>query len=96
MLTRGQAAILVDCLDLREKVIARLATWEGMRPGEILGLRVSDLDGDSLWVRRPLYRGELGDPKSRRSARQVALTSGTKMLLEFWDERRISGIELKQ
>ncbi len=59
ILTPGQAAILVDCLDLREKIIARLATWEGMRPGEILALQISDLDGDSLWVKRRLYKGEL-------------------------------------
>ncbi len=93
VLSRGQSAILVDCLDLREKVVARLATWEGMRPGEILGLRVSDLDGDSLWVRRRLYKGELDDPKNKRSARQVALTTGTKALLEFWVERLVIGPE---
>jgi integrase len=86
-----QAGTLVDCLDLREKVVARLATWEGMRPGEILSLQLSDLDGDSLWVRRRLYRGELDDPKNRRSARQVALTIGTKLLLEFWVERLQAG-----
>lgn len=93
VLTPAQAALLVDCLDLREKVIARLATWEGMRPGEILGLRVSDLDADSLWVRRRIYKGDLDDPKSRRSARQVALTSGTKLLLECWVERLRTGSE---
>ena len=64
-----------------------------MRPGEILGLRVSDLDDDSLWVRRRIYKGDLDDPKSRRSARQVALTSGTKLLLEFWVERSQTGSE---
>jgi integrase len=29
----------VEVLDLREKLIARLAIIEGMRPGEILALR---------------------------------------------------------
>ncbi|HEX7361683.1 MAG TPA: site-specific integrase [Bryobacteraceae bacterium] len=80
-------------MDLREKIIARLATWEGMRPGEILALQTSDLDGDSLWVKRRLYKGALGEPKSRRSARQVALTTGTKLLLEFWVERLNNGSE---
>ncbi len=87
VLTPVQAAALIDCLDLREQVAVRLATWEGMRPGEILGLQLSDLDGDSLWVKRRLYKGDLDDPKNRRSARQVALTAGTKLLLEFWVER---------
>lgn len=91
VLTRPQAAMLVGSLELREQAIARLATWEGMRPGEILGLRVSDLDGDSLWVRRRLYKGDLDDPKNERSTRQVALTSGTKLLLDFWIERLQTG-----
>ncbi|HEX4231711.1 MAG TPA: tyrosine-type recombinase/integrase [Bryobacteraceae bacterium] len=93
VLTPFQAGTLVDCLDLREKLVARLATWEGMRPGEILSLQVSDLDGDSLWVKRRLYKGDLDDPKNRRSARQVALTIGTKLLLEFWVERLQTGSE---
>jgi integrase len=84
VLTPCQAGALVQLLGPREGVIARLATWEGMRPGEILALRVSDLDGDSLWVKRRLYKGELDDPKNDRSARQVALTLGTKTLLELW------------
>ena len=91
ILTAAQAATLVDCLDLRERVVARLATWEGMRPGEILALKISDLDGDSLWVRRRLYKGNLDEPKSRRSARQVALTAGTKLLLDFWVDRLTNG-----
>jgi integrase len=84
VMTTIQAAALVGCLDLREQVVARLATWEGMRPGEILGLQLSDLDTDSVWVKRRLYKGDLDDPKNERSARQVALTTGTKLLLDFW------------
>jgi integrase len=68
-------------LDIRERVIFRLATWEGMRPGEILALQLGDFEGDSIWIRRRLYRGRTGDPKTKRSARQVALTTGTKLLL---------------
>jgi len=91
VLSPAQAGALVELLGPREGVIARLATWEGMRPGEILALRVSDLDGDSLWVKRRLYKGELADPKNERSARQVALTLGTKMLLEVWVQALSTG-----
>jgi integrase len=66
-----------------------------MRPGEILGLQLSDLDNDSLWVKRRLYRGDLDDPKNERSARQVALTTGTKLLLDLWVERLQIGSESK-
>lgn len=74
-------------LDIREHVIFRLATWEGMRPGEILSLQLGDFEGDSIWVRRRLYRGKTGDPKTKRSARQVALAEGTKLLLHEWIDR---------
>jgi integrase len=91
VLTPSQATALIQLLGAREGVIARLATWEGMRPGEILALRISDLDGDSLWVKRRLYKGDLDDPKSERSARQVALTLGTKALLEIWVQSLTAG-----
>ena len=78
---------IADLLGIREHVIFRLATWEGMRPGEVLGLQLGDFEGDSIWVRRRLYRGKTGDPKNKRSSRQVALTAGTKWLLEEWINR---------
>ena len=57
-----------------------------MRPGEILGLQVSDLDlnRDCLWVRRRVYRSNIDSPKNERSVRQVALSLGTIALLELW------------
>jgi hypothetical protein len=68
--------VMLEVLNVRERLIARLATWEGMRPGEILALRVADVDltEDCVWIRRRLYKGKLGDPKSDRSKRQAALT----------------------
>jgi integrase len=62
-------------------VIVRLATWEGMRPGEILALQMGDLDDDSVWVRRRVYKGDIDEHKTKRSARRVALTVGTLALL---------------
>jgi integrase len=55
-----------------------------MRPGEVLALQVGDLDRDCLWVRRRLYKGTLYTPKNELSARQVALTEGTMILLQQW------------
>lgn len=86
VLTPDQSADMIAALDPREKVIVRLATWEGMRPGEILALQVGDLESDSLWVRRRLYKGDLDVPKTKRSYRQVALTTGTVALLTAWRE----------
>jgi integrase len=84
VLSPGQFQTVFSVLDLRERVIARLATWEGMRPGEILALQWGDVESDCVWVRRRVYRGNLDDPKTWRSHRQVALTIGTKSLLQRW------------
>ena len=87
VLTPEQAAILIGALELREKVIVRLATWEGMRPGEILALQMGDLDDDSVWVRRRVYKGDIDEPKTKRSTRRVALTVGTLAMLDQWKLR---------
>ncbi len=84
VLTLPQSTAMIEALDLRERVVVRLATWEGMRPGEILALKLGDLDEDSLWVRRRVYKGDIDEPKTRRSARQVALSTTTKTLIEEW------------
>jgi integrase len=84
VLTPEQADIMIGALELREKVVVRLATWEGMRPGEILALQMGDLDDDSVWVRRRVYKGDIDEPKSRRSTRRVALTLRTLGLLDQW------------
>jgi integrase len=86
LLSPDDLAEAVRVLPDREHIIVRLATFEGMRPGEILALQVHDLDlsGNCLWVRRRLYKGNIDTPKSDRSARQVALSAGTEAWLEIW------------
>lgn len=77
---------MIGVLDHREHLIVRLVAWEGMRPGEILGLQIGDLDlgGDCLRVRRRGYKTNVDVPKTDRSVRQVALLLGTIALLELW------------
>jgi integrase len=60
----------------------RLAIYTGMRRGELLALKWSDLDLDSgaLFVQRALSRGmtprlEEGEPKSRSGRRRIALSA---------------------
>ena len=86
VLTSDQASTMIEALDLREKLLARLATWEGMRPGEILALQIGDVATESVWVRRRLYRFEIDTPKTKRSIRQVALTKATSLILAAWVE----------
>jgi len=86
ILTPQQAFQMSEVLDPREKLIARLATWEGMRPGEILGLQVDDVGPECVSVQRRVYKGNIDSPKTRRSIRQVAMTNGTIALLNAWME----------
>jgi integrase len=67
----------------RERLIFRLATIEGMRPGEILGLQLRDLRERSVRVERRVYRGDVDSPKMGR-AREVALSSASLSLLKEW------------
>ena len=77
---------MLQVLDFREQIILRLATFEGMRPGEILGLQRGDLDliEECIWVRRRVYKGDVDSPRSDRSTRQIALSVGTVELLRRW------------
>ena len=91
VLTSDEFMRMLTVLDLREKVIVRLATIEGMRPGEITALQVGDLEllEFRINVRRRLYRGNIDDPKTGRSKREVALTYGALSLIEVWVDRLI-------
>ena len=79
VLTPEDLDAMTKALDFREQIILRLATFEGMRPGEILGLQRGDVDfaEECLWVRRRVYKTDVDSPKSDRSTRQVALSEGT-------------------
>jgi integrase len=80
---------MANALGLREHVIFRLGTWEGMRRGKIVCLQLRDFEGDNVCVRRRLYRGKTDDPKTKRSVRQVALTEMTKALLKEWIQKSL-------
>jgi integrase len=86
VLSLEEASKITEVLDVRERLVVRLATWEGMRPGEVLALQVGDIEPDCVWVRRRLYRGNVDTPKTKRSERQVAMTQATAALLRLWLE----------
>ncbi len=69
-------AIPDDELGRVERPLYLAAVMTGMRKGELLGLRWSDVDWEArrIRVRRSYVRGEFGPPKSRRSSRSVPLT----------------------
>jgi integrase len=58
-----------------DRAMYRVAAMTGLRRGELLGLRWSDVDwlAQRVRVRRNYVRGEFGTPKSRRSTRSVPM-----------------------
>jgi integrase len=74
-------------LEIRERLIFRLAVCEGIRPGEITALQVGDYRQDGMFrIERRIYRGRVDSPKSRRSRRPIPPTETTRRLLEQWME----------
>jgi integrase len=73
----------LKALPIRERLIFRLGTIEGMRPGEIFGLQLRDVREQSIRVERRVYRGDVDSPKGGR-AREVALSSASLSLLKEW------------
>jgi integrase len=69
-------------LDLQERLMARLAIFEGLRgPGEILALRWGAFEQEFVWVRERVYQGKFDVPKNGK-VRDAALSDGTKEDLE--------------
>ena len=82
--------LALKTLDLRERLIFRMAVFDGMRPGEILAIRVGNISDHSILINQRLYKGNLDSPKGRkgkRTSRIVALSPGTKADLREWCSR---------
>ena len=71
-------------LPLRDRLIAKLSSLAGMRPGEILALQWGDLKVDSLRIERRTYRGVIDTPKSHRSVRTIAVPQSILEDLAEW------------
>jgi integrase len=84
-LTEEEVAIYLELFSLREKLIARLAIFEGLRPGEILALRWKALAGDILRVKERVYKRVFDTPKNGKK-REGGISDGTLRLLRDWAE----------
>jgi len=73
ILTPAEIRRLLEAQEEPLKTLLLTATLTGMRQGELFGLQWGDIDfdGHRIHVRRSLWHGELGTPKSRRSRRVI-------------------------
>ena len=86
VMTREEAELHINTLDQRERLIDYLALFAGMRPGEILGLQRRHVAQDcaKIVIAQRLYRGDIDDPKTVSSKRDVAIPSETAQQLRAW------------
>ena len=70
-------------LDLRERLIAKLAVIAGMRPGEIFALTWGRLTSSYVDIRQRVYRGNFD---THQSVRKAALSEGLLREIEVWRE----------
>ena len=82
---------IFDVLNLRERLIVKLAVLAGMRPGEIFGLKRGRIDASSAVIDQRIYRGSVDTPKTHKSKRLAALSSGLRRDLEEWLARDSEG-----
>jgi len=71
-------------LELRERLIAKLAILAGMRPGEIFALKWGRLTATYADIRHRVYRGSIDSPKTNQSVRKAALSEGLLREIEVW------------
>lgn len=82
-LTEEEVNTYLEAFGLREKLIARLAIFEGMRPGEILALRWKSVADEVLRVVERVYKRKFNTPKNGK-IREGAMSDGTLELLKEW------------
>jgi integrase len=79
--------VALGLLGPRERLIFRMAVFDGMRPGEILAIRIGNISGESVLIDQRAYKRNIDTPKDRkgkRTSRTVGLSTGTIAELRVW------------
>jgi integrase len=84
VMTIEQIKLALGVLELRERLIFKLAVFAGMRPGEIFALRRNRLSDTSADVQERIYRGKVDKPKTQKSIRKVALSQSVQADIACW------------
>jgi integrase len=73
VLSIPEAVAVFQTLELRERLVAKLALLGGMRPGEIFALRWRRVEETFAEVKERVYDGILDSPKTDHSVRKAAV-----------------------
>lgn len=95
VLQKADSRRLLDSLPFRDQLIAMIAAFCAMRPGEIFGLRWSSWKGDYFQIEGTAWRGTLrpGKAKTKSSKAPVAVPDVLVPLLKAWRERNQSALD---
>jgi len=88
VLPKDQARALLEALPFRDRLMAMIAAFCAMRPGEIFGLRWSSWRGDHLQIEGTAWRGVLrpGKAKTKGSKTSIVLPDVLIPALKMWRE----------
>lgn len=82
-----QIRCVLETLPLLPKAVAATASFAGLREGELRGLEWPDYTGESLSVKRSIWKTFVNKPKTRASAQTVPVI---RQLAEILNAYRIS------
>jgi len=85
-MTAVEVNIALGAVEFREQVLLHMAIFAGFRPGEMLALQRRHVLDDArvVKVEQRVYRGDIADPKTDPSRREVAIPPRTAELLLYW------------
>lgn len=83
-MTFDQAKLAFSILDLRERLILKLGVLSGMRQSEIFGLRRGTIGADHAQIVERVCRRDIDTPKTEKSKRKAALSSGIQEDMLAW------------
>jgi integrase len=88
VMSKDEVRVALSVLDLRQRLIFRMAVFDGMRPGEILAIKLGKVGASSVLVDQRLYgSSDIDTPKGRKgknTARTVGLSPGTIGDIRVW------------
>jgi integrase len=86
ILVPAEIGKLLEAADDRWRLIIKTGILSGLREGELLGLKWTDIDWTSgtLYVRRTYSTGRFSEPKSKASRRRVPIPAELLTELKRW------------
>lgn len=92
VLPKEHARLLLESLPFRDRLMAMIAAFCAMRPGEIFGLRWSSWRGDHFHIEGTAWRGLLrpGKAKTKGSKAPVTIPNVLLSSLQVWREQNIT------